>query len=362
MKIALLIYSLSTGGAERNAVQMAGYWLAQGHDVSIITLAGEDTPTAYDIPRGVKLIRLGVTGISSSTGGAIMDNVRRIRSIRRAMKKLRPDTLVSFMEPTNVLSIFAAVGGRARVIIADRNDPVREYYGRSWRILRNATYPLAHKFVVQTGAVLKRYPRYLAAKASVIPNPLILKTSHFPATAGQAQKHVICAMGRLVRQKGFDILIEAFAPLAAQFPEWSVAIWGEGPERAALEDQYRCLGLSGRVSLMGQTSAPEQAFAQADIFALPSRWEGFPNVLLEAMAAGLPVVAADCPMGPGEIIRNGTDGLTVTPDNPEALRNALMKLMNDPALRANMGKTARHVTESYSVPRIMRQWDELIAA
>jgi glycosyltransferase involved in cell wall biosynthesis len=113
---------------------------------------------------------------------------------------------------------------------------------------------------------------------------------------------------------------------------------------------------------MGHTPAPEQAFSQADIFVLPSRWEGFPNVLLEAMAAGLPVVAADCPMGPGEIIRNGTDGLTITTESPEALRDALVKLMSVPELRASLGNAARHVTESYSVNRIMRQWDELITA
>ena len=129
-----------------------------------------------------------------------------------------------------------------------------------------------------------------------------------------------------------------------------------------LDEQRRRLDLFVRVSFRGRTPAPEQAVAQEDIFELRSQWEGFPTVLLEAMAAGLPVVAADCPMGPGEIIRNGIDGLTVDAENAESLRSALVKLMKDPALRANLGNAARHVTESYSVHRIMRQWDELIAA
>jgi glycosyltransferase involved in cell wall biosynthesis len=362
LKIALLIYSLSPGGAERNVVQMADYWLTQGNDVSIITLTGTAVESSYKLPGKIRLHPLGVSGPSASSFHAVTANFRRIRALRRTMKELRPDTVISFMEPTNILSLCATAGTRIRTVIADRNDPVREYYGRSWRILRNITYPFAHKFVVQTQAVLERYPQRLGTRASVIPNPLILRHETSGTAPSRAPRHVICGMGRLVQQKGFDILLEAFAPLAPQFPEWSMEIWGEGPERLALEEQCRRLGLSGRVSFMGHTPAPEQAFARSDIFVLPSRWEGFPNVLLEAMASGRPVIAADCPMGPGEIIRHGTDGLTVATENPEALREALAKLMSSPELRATLGNGARHVVESYSVPRIMRQWDELITA
>ncbi|HEY8192169.1 MAG TPA: glycosyltransferase, partial [Alphaproteobacteria bacterium] len=212
MKIVLLIYSLSTGGAERNVVQMAEYWLAQGHDVSIITLTGDDAHSSYKLPSNLHLVRLGINGSSQSSFRAVRSNIRRIQTLRRTFKELGPDTVISFMEPTNVLALCATAGTGIRVVIADRNDPVREYYGPAWRLLRNTTYPFAHKFVVQTRAVLKRYPVRLTTRAAAIPNPLILRQDN--ETGGtRPPQYTICGMGRLVRQKGFDILLEAFAPL-----------------------------------------------------------------------------------------------------------------------------------------------------
>ena len=131
--------------------------------------------------------------------------------------------------------------------------------------------------------------------------------------------------------------------------------------RVALEDLRDCLGLTDRILLPGRVSNPEAALKQADLFVLPSRFEGFPMALCEAMAAGLPVIAADCPTGPREIIRPDVDGILIPPEDPAALAAALARLMDDDALRHRLGGRAAEVVDRFSVDRIMAMWEAIVA-
>lgn len=362
MRITFVIYSLECGGAERNAAQMARYWVGCGHDVSVVTLAGSGASDFYDLPEGVDIVRLSAAGRSGGFWDKISRNLGRVRRLRQAIRSLQPDIVISFMETTNVLVLLATAGTGIDVIVSDRNDPVREYYGPIWRILRNLTYPWAARLVVQTRTVLKRYPRYLTGKATAIPNPItdFRYCENTTFSAGDKDRKQICAMGRLVRQKGFDLLLDAFGGLAAEFPDWNIVVWGEGSERAALENQRDRMGLTNRVIFKGHTQHPDKAFIEADIFVLPSRWEGFPNVLMEAMASGLPVIAVDCPVGPAEIITHNEDGLLVPCADIPALRNSLRCLMTDEILCQRLGGEAKRVAETYALGRIMKEWDRLV--
>src|SRR5262249_38216695 len=155
-------------------------------------------------------------------------------------------------------------------------------------------------------------------RGCVIPNPFPLPGR--VARLGQSKSgRVIMAMGRLVHQKGFDLLLKAFSMVAAKHPEWSLAVLGEGPLRADLEAQTEELQLAGRVRWAGRIEDPFPTLCTADLFAFPSRFEGFGLALAEAMACGLPVVSFDCPEGPGEIIRHGVDGVLVPPEDVDAL-------------------------------------------
>jgi glycosyltransferase involved in cell wall biosynthesis len=169
----------------------------------------------------------------------------------------------------------------------------------------------------------------------------------------------IVAVGRLQREKGHDLLIEAFAAVAHDFPKWRLTILGEGPERDALAALARARGIGERVSLPGWTDRPEDVLAGAELFVMASRYEGFPNALLEAMGVGLPVISTACG-GAEELIENGTSGRVVKLDDPPALAAALRELMADPTLRRRFGAAAQRAAHRYTPAAVFRLWDEIL--
>ena len=165
----------------------------------------------------------------------------------------------------------------------------------------------------------------------------------------------VVAAGRLVPQKGFDVLLRAFARVDA--PDWDLVIFGEGPERARLEALRASLGLHDRVRLAGTSDVLADELARSSLFVLASRFEGFPNVLCEAMAVGLPVIATRCPAGPEEIVRDGVDGRLVGVDDVAGLARAMQELMTSPDTRARMSAASREVSERYGLARVVAEWD-----
>jgi len=192
----------------------------------------------------------------------------------------------------------------------------------------------------------------------VIPNGVRVPaaTDSAPEQAGPT----ILAMGRLSPEKGFDLLLQAFAQLAGRNSDWTLAIAGEGPRRSMLEQQIAHLGLSDRVRLLGWVSQPHRLMRQARLFVLSSRYEGFPVALLEAMACGLPAVSFDCDSGPREIIRHELDGLLVPPGDVSALAGSIERLLRDDALRATLAHHARDVAQRFSQESFAAKWEEVL--
>jgi len=218
--------------------------------------------------------------------------------------------IVSFTDRTNVLTLLAARGLDVPVVVSERIDPRRHSIGSAWNMLRRLTYPSASALVVQTHAVREWATDLVAApRVAVIPNPL--RPASGPIASASGRAYVITAIGRLVPQKGFDVLIRAFAMLAEDYPAWSLTIHGEGPERTALESLAATLAVSDRVSLPGRTNDSARVLNASSIFALPSRYEGFPMVLLEALSCGCACIASGCDSGPAEVVTNRPSGLLV---------------------------------------------------
>jgi len=206
-------------------------------------------------------------------------------------------------------------------------------------------------------------------RCEVIPNPVPpLDEQRDPVvgpSSGLARTEhdgrVAMAMGRLVEQKGFDLLLQAFSRVAAGNPAWRLVIVGDGPARSPLCALAAELGVSDRVSFAGRVHNPQGWLHSADLFVLSSRYEGFPNALLEAMACGVACVSFDCQSGPADIIRPEINGLLVPPEDISALANALDRLMKSDAERSRLASRAQDVLERFGVDRVMGAWDELIA-
>lgn len=362
MRITLVIASDDIGGAQRAMALMANYWAAEGHHVTLVSL-GPQFKDRYELHRLVKRVSLNLSSDSAHLGQALYHNVLRVLRLRDQFRQLQPDVVISFMSSTNVLTILATRGQGIPVIISERTNPHRQAIGLVWNTLRSLLYRYADALVVQTSA-LRDWAMGVAvsARVEIIPNPVNPECNGSATSAGRHESsHTVVAMGRLVRLKGFDLLIEAFARCAGQHPQWSLVILGDGEERSNLESLIVTKGLQNRVRLAGMVPCPSQILGQADLFVLSSRFEGFPNALMEAMACKLAVISTDCPNGPRDIIRDGVDGLLVPPDDVNALAKGMDRLMANPAERRRLGARAMEVVERFSIEKIMSMWDELLA-
>ena len=373
-RLAIVIHSLDGGGAERTAARMANHWAEVGYEVTLITLDSEESDR-YRLVPAVRREALDVMGHSSNTFAALWNNFRRISTLRRALVAAGPDRVVSLTDKTNVLTLAACQKVNVPVIVAERTDPRCQEIGRVWSYLRERLYPHAAALVVQTDAVREAIRPMMAGRpVYVVPNlveaeeerdDLPVRALGDSASVGSAlfsdlDRKRVLGLGRLTHEKGFDLLIQAFEQTAERRSRWDLVIFGEGPERSALEELVTQLGLNERVSLPGWTDDVSGVLKRADMFVLPSRYEGFPNALLEAMAAGVPVISFDCPSGPYEIVRDGYDGLLVRAGSVEWLAAAMDRLMRDGEARSLLASKAPEVLERFSTERYYARWEAVL--
>ena len=338
---------------------LANAWAASGHEVHLFTLEGPGAVPFFRLDPGVQFHPLGHSLRSVGLRQKITNNLARIRNLRRALARIQPDLMVSFIDKANILALLGCLGLGIPGVVSERSDPAISEIGLVWEGIRLLVYPLASGVVVQVPSVRDFFPGWLQDRIWVIPNPVPTPVAGPPALEPRPR---ILAAGRLHREKGFDLLLEAFARTRHDHPEWRLDIAGEGEERAALEAQVARLGLAGACRLLGIRQDLAAQMRACDLFVLSSRSDGFPNVLCEAMALGTAVISFDCPSGPAHIIRHGLDGLLVPPERVDGLAGALGSLMGDAALRARLASRAPEVLERFSEPVILAQWDECLRA
>jgi GalNAc-alpha-(1->4)-GalNAc-alpha-(1->3)-diNAcBac-PP-undecaprenol alpha-1,4-N-acetyl-D-galactosaminyltransferase len=357
--LVLITSSLSCGGAERVMALLANAWAARGHRVSLITL-DDGRSDHYSLDREVERVALDLLWPSRGAFESIRSNLVRLARIRRAVLERTPAVVVSFIEQTNLRVLAALIASHVPVIVSERIDPRRHDPGAAWKRLRRLLYPRAAAVVVQTERVRQGWAlEFLAPEhVHVIPNPL--RPLPKPRS-GESNDRMILAMGRLNTQKGFDLLLKAFARSRLQQAGWRLTILGEGPERTRLEQLARELEVSNSVALPGVVHEPENYMRMGGIFVMSSRYEGFPNALLEAMGMGMAVVSFDCESGPSELIRHGVNGLLVPSEHIDSLSHALVDLATNPECRQSLGLAAMEVRHRYAVEAVLPHWEALIA-
>jgi len=360
MKILLAIATLGAGGAERVMTVLADAFAGHGHQVTLMTLDSKRNDF-FAVSAAVERIALGQYGASRSWIVGLYANLRRILEIRRVLGRVRPHVVISFMTEMNILAIIACAGRRTPVLVSERTDPRVHRIGRAWNWLRRVTYRRAAGLVVQTNAVAE----WLTAAhtglppVTVIPNPVLHLSSAQPPLKHGARAYLLAA-GRLIHSKGFDVLIRALALLGRQGVEFDLVVAGEGAEESTLRRLAGELGVSARVRFIGRVADLDAWMATAFAFVLPSRYEGFPNVLLEALACGTATIATDCPSGPREILENGKYGLLVPCEDPAAIATAVVTLQTNPDIRARLRKIGPSVVERFGVQAVAARWESLM--
>jgi GalNAc-alpha-(1->4)-GalNAc-alpha-(1->3)-diNAcBac-PP-undecaprenol alpha-1,4-N-acetyl-D-galactosaminyltransferase len=361
MKIAIITAATGTGGAERVAITLANSWANAGHTVRLITFEASGTPPAFEVDQRIALDQLDLLGDSPTYRQAVSSNFRRVRSLRRTLKSYSPDVALAFVTGPNIIAVLAGMGARWPTVISERVHPAHHAVERPWRILRPIVYPWAQAIVVQTQDIARWFKRSLNLTAHVIANPVDLqKFAAARIDPGKTRKRCkLIAVGRLDPQKGYDLLIAAFARVAAGSPDWDLVIYGEGEERVALQALIDALDLSKRILLAGNTTAMEQVYAEADLFVHAARYEGYPNAIQEALAAGKAVIATDCPGATRELLGDGRYGVLVPSEDVGALAQGLVSLMQSDERRASLARSAREAVLAFEVSRVAQRWIEL---
>jgi GalNAc-alpha-(1->4)-GalNAc-alpha-(1->3)-diNAcBac-PP-undecaprenol alpha-1,4-N-acetyl-D-galactosaminyltransferase len=364
MRITLVIASLAGGGAERVVTTLTRGFINAGQIISVITLFGRETDF-FALPDGAQRLALGLGQNSRTIGQAIRNNARRAQALRRAIRSTAPDVVISFVDQTNILVLLSLWGTSIPVLVTEHNASSADCGGKLWEMLRRCVYPFATALVSVSEGVDRQFRWMPKKKRWVIYNPLAYGDSGsagdspLPTTFSNTQRHLI-AMGRLAQQKGFDLLIDAFARIADAHSDWDLHILGEGEKRAELTALISKLNLEKRVFLTGRIPHPFPILRHADLFVLSSRWEGFAIVLIEAMACGLPVLSFDCLSGPREIIRHQTDGLLVPAEDVGGLAEAMDHLMSDEKERRRLASNTQEGSQRFGIDGVIAQWQNLL--
>ena len=368
-RLTIVIHSLFGGGSEHAAAAMASYWAEAGRDVVLVTLDSVENDQITLSPK-VERIGLGVMSESSGVWSAIKANQWRIQTLREALVQSAPERVISLTDRTNILALLAARGTNLKVFVSERTDIRHHRLERVWEWLRKRTYPGACSIIVQTEAVREEMkPIARHAPIRVIPNA-VSTTATLPEKSTldlpAEDRNWFIGVGRLSYEKGFDRLIDAFAQITEQCPDWNLLIIGDGPEKPNLQNTADKHGSTERITFPGWIESPWSVIPQAippagSIAVLPSRYEGFPNALLEAMSQGIAPIAFDCESGPSEIIRHDENGLLVPQGNISELAIAMQSLAQDNALRTRLAATARDVTNRFSPKRIFSMWEDVLS-
>lgn len=361
MKLMLAIGSLRAGGAERVMSSLADEFARRGHEVALVTLS-DPREDFFKLSPAVRRVSIGLEGASSGLVSAVVQNWRRIIALRRALGAYRPDVAVSFLTTMNVLVSLASRGMPHALLLSERVDPTQHSVGRAWDWMRLHEYRRAAALVVQTESVARWFQDALGSAARpvvVIPNPLAPVALGAVSCARSGDAPYVLGVGRLEEQKGFDILIDAFALACPPGTRPELRIAGTGSLRSTLEQRAYARGVADRVRFIGQSSETAALMRGASAFVLSSRFEGFPNALLEAMACGAPCIAADCPSGPRELLGVDEGGLLVPVGDVERLAAAIRRVLADPELSARLSATGRRMAQAYSLPVVAERWEKL---
>ncbi|MDR8390257.1 glycosyltransferase family 4 protein [Aliifodinibius sp. S!AR15-10] len=354
-KICLVIPSLGSGGMERVMSILAEYFDKKKKSEVHLVLYGRERDVFYSIPETVVVHK---PNFKFENSKRTWHTFKTLFFLRNCIRSIEPHSILSFGEYWNNLFLLSSIGLNIPKYVADRAEPGLEK-GKFQEFLCRWLYPQAAGVVVQTRVAKKIYEdKYKWTEISVIGNPV----NKMKSEKEVQKENAILSVGRLVDTKNFDLLIRIFHRL--KVPDWKLYIVGGNSQKQngmkKLEQLITELNLEDKVLLMGTVPHVEEFYQKSKIFAFTSSSEGFPNVLAEAMASGLPVISFDCIAGPSELIDDGENGFLIPLFDTETFEEKLRRLVKDPELRKRMGCNSQKLIENYSIETIGEKFYSLI--
>lgn len=350
-RICLIIHSLSPGGMERVMSQLAAY-LAQKDEVEVhLVLYGIKREVFYPLPKSIQIHR---PKFIFSNRRRVWHTIKTLFFLRRTIQRIKPYTVLSFGEIWNNLVLLALYKLHVPVYVSDRSQPGKDL-GILHNILKNLLYPTAAGLISQTNKA-----REIAKQNKRNTNIIVIGNPIRDVIPGPDEKkeNIILTVGRLIRTKHPDELIRLFVRLDQT--GWRLVIVGGDAQRqnlmAGLQELVQHLDAENIIEFVGTQSDVDSYYQKSKIFAFTSSSEGFPNVIGEAMSAGLPVVSFDCVAGPSEMIEDEVNGFLVDVFDYDSFERRLKQLMDNVELRNSMGGKALKSIQQFSVEEISEQF------
>ncbi len=349
------------GGVQRMSSLLINEFQKRGNEVCLLTLDPQDATSFFALDEGIDWFKISVGDYQRKA--TFSEKIERAKAIRQKVKEFKPDLILCFQDGMYFLMRAFATGMGIPIILAERNAPHRYDHlkvGKYQNIIFQ-TYRFADAITIQCESFRDRYPKYLRDKIITIPNPVFRPQQDEKNNYENIRKYdkVLLSVGRLGYQKNFPPLIQAFAQIADECPEWGLVIVGEGEDRIQLEGEISRLGLSDRISLPGTIKDMGPVYNSVDLFCLPSRWEGFPNALAEALIRGVPAVGYKKSAGVCDLILDNENGILAEGNGDAAsLAASLKRVMLDKTFRETLAQNASDTMMKYDPSYIYDLWEE----
>lgn len=353
MRIAIIAYLHGFGGAEKQLIMLGNQMVDRKHDVYMILVS--DDKICYHIDERIKIISI----VFAENCCKFRTIINRFFYLNKILRKISPDIVVNFNLQSAVMLAFLNKNKIGKLIYSERGDPDDDEYKGVLGLFRRISFPRLNGFVFQTDGAMNYFSdKRILTKSTVIPNACFLQ--NIKKFNGVRKKKIV-TIGRFHPQKNHELLIRAFARLSNEFQDYKLEIYGDGLLKHNLIDLVHKLGLTRSVTFMGNSRTVLEEIQNASLFVLSSNFEGIPNVLIEAMAMGLPCISTDCkPGGARLLIQNGVNGL-ITPLGDEiALASAIKQLLVNSTEASRLGNEAMKIADIFSPNNIYDKWESFL--
>lgn len=350
VKIIISCASLQGGGAERVLSILSPVLLEHYDEVQYVMWY--EAPLFYDIHKGIKLVSIEKEVGSKNT-------FRRMMWFRRYIKREKPNLILSFSAPFNMLTLASLLGTSSKVIACERVDPRAFRWGKHLEILRNLLYYKAEGILAQTQMSKEYFGGRLLRKTDVIFNPVTMNPEIVGAAVRTNKFDLIVSAARLAKQKRQDMLIECFARFKKTHPSYKLVIYGEGPERNNLIKISEELGVKDCVSLPGNVKDLWNKILPAKMFVMTSSFEGMSNSMIEAMCLGIPTISTKV-SGATDLIKHKENGLLIDLDDKETLYEYMCRIADDNLYASKLGRNGAELYQLLDVESISKHWIQYI--